>query len=205
MMLSAAKRHRLHRAAQQAAEIGLGEETSVDHDFDDEQDRENAGLQNDLARACQPRRPLDAVVLAKLLALDLGFVEAAAQHEKLVAADGGFRAKIADRLRRGLLDGGKALLEAECVQPLVIGVKLVEIDDIGILLVSLDALDDLVFDVVESLRVGGRPIFRPALVAECDQAKFVGNAVDVQVEKNRGGRTIVMGRLTQQGPDARDR
>ena len=153
--------HRLHRAAQQAAEIGLGEKASVDHDFDDEQDRQNAGLQNDLAGTCQPRRALDAMVLAKLLALDLGFVEPATQDEKLVAADGGFGAKIADRLRRGLLDGRKALLETERVHPLVIGVELVEIDDIGILLVRLDALDDLVFDVVQRLRVGWSADFPP--------------------------------------------
>ena len=86
--------------------------------------------------------------------------------------------------------------KAERVQPLVIGVKLVEIDDVGILLVRLDALDDLVLDVVHRLGVGCRPIFRAALAAERGQPEFVGDAIDVQVEKNRGSRAIMMGRLT---------
>ena len=47
--------------------------------------------------------------------------------------------------------------------------------------------------------------FRPALAAERGQPEFVGDAIDVQVEKNRGSRAIMMGGLTQQGPDARDR
>ena len=135
-------------------------------------------------------------MFAKLFALDLRFVEAAAQHEQLIAADGGFGAKIADSFRRSLLDGRKAFLEAERVHPLVIGVKLVEIDDVRILFVGLDALDDLVFDIVHRLRVRRRPIFRAALASERSQSEFVRDAVDVQVEKNRGCRAIMVGGLT---------
>jgi hypothetical protein len=62
-----------------------------------------------------------------------------------------------------------------------------------------------VLDIVQRLRVGCRPIFRPALAAERGQPEFVGDAIDVQVKKNRGSRAIMMGGLTQQGPDARDR
>ena len=114
----------------------------------------------------------------------------APQHEKLVAADGGLGAKIADRLGRGLLDGGKALLETKRVQALVIGVELVEIDDIGILLVRLDALDDLVFDIVQGLGVGWWADFPPRARCRARQPQFVGDAIDVEVEKNRGGRTV---------------
>jgi hypothetical protein len=199
------KRHRLHRAAKQAAKVGLGEEAAVDHDLDDEQDRKNAGLQDHLAGTCQPRRALDAVVLAKQFALDLGLVEAAAQDEEFVAADGGFGAKVANRFRCGLLDGGKALLEGECVHPLVIGVKMFEIDDVRILFVGLDALDHLVLDVVHGLGVGRGAAFRAAFAAECGQPQFVGHAIDVEVEKDGGCRAIMVGGLAQQGPDARDR
>ena len=41
-----------------------------------------------------------------------GFVEAATQPEQLIAADGGLRSKIPDRLGSRLLDGREALFEA---------------------------------------------------------------------------------------------
>jgi hypothetical protein len=62
--------------------------------------------------------------------------------------------------------------------------------------VSLDALDDLVLDIVHRLCVGRWPIFRAPLAAEHGQSKFVSDAVDVQVEKDRGCRAIMMGGLT---------
>ena len=113
MMLSAANVTACAAPPSKPAEIGLGEEAAVDHHFQDEQDGQHADLQDHLAEARQPRRPLDAVTLAKPLALDLVFVQASPQHEQLIAADGGLGAEIADRLGRRLLDGGKALLEAK--------------------------------------------------------------------------------------------
>jgi hypothetical protein len=46
------------------------------------------------------------------------------------------------------------------------------------------------------LCVGRWPIFRAALAAERGQSKFVRDAVDVQVEKDRGCRAIMVGGLT---------
>jgi hypothetical protein len=131
-----------------------------------------------------------------LLALDFRFVEATSQHEKFVAADGGFGAKISNCFRRGLLDRRKTLFEAERIHPLVIRVKLVEVDDVRILFVSLDALDDLVFDIIHRLCVGRWPIFRASLTPERGQSKFVRDAVNVQIEKDGGCRAIVVGGLT---------
>jgi hypothetical protein len=62
--------------------------------------------------------------------------------------------------------------------------------------VSLDALDDLVLDIVHRLCVRRRPIFRATLAAEHGQSKFVRDTVDVQVEKDRGCRAIMVGGLT---------
>jgi hypothetical protein len=62
--------------------------------------------------------------------------------------------------------------------------------------VSLDALDDLVFDIVHRLRVGRRTIFCPTLSSKRGQSEFVRDAIGVQVEKNRGGWAIMMGGLT---------
>ena len=144
------------------------------------------------------------MTLAKPLALDLVFIEAAAQHEQFIAADGGLGAEIADRFRRGLLDGRKPLLEGERGEALVVGVQVIEIDGVGILLVRLDPLDDLVLDIVGGLRIAGGAVLRAALAAIGREPQLVGDAIDVEIEKDRGGRAVSVGGLAQQGPDARD-
>jgi hypothetical protein len=143
----------LRRAAEQAADIGLGEKTSVDHHLDDEQDREHADLQDDLAGARQASRTLDAVTRAEALAFDFRFIETAAQYEQLIAPHGGLGAKIADRFGRGLLNGCKALFEAERSQAFVIGVEVVDIDAVRILLVRFNSFDNLMFDIIQGLCV----------------------------------------------------
>ena len=165
---------------------------------------EHADLQDDLAGARQPRRPLDAVALAKPLALDLVFIQAPPQHEQLITPDGGLGAEIADRLGCGLLDGGKALLEGKRGEAFVIGMQVIEIDAVGILLVRLDLLDDLVLDIVQGLRIAGGPVLRAALAALDREPQFVGDAIHVEIEENRGGRAVSVGGLAQQGPDARN-
>src|SRR5436189_3725099 len=100
-----------------------------------------------------PGRALDPVTAAKALALDFGFIQAAAKCKQFVAADGGLGAEIPDRLRGRLLNDRKALLEAQRSDAIVVGVQVVEIDRMRILLVGLDALDNLVLDIVEGLRV----------------------------------------------------
>ena len=159
------ERHRLRGAAEQAADIGLGQKAAVDHDLDDEQDSQHADLQDDLAEAGQPRRTFDAVTRAKTLALDLRFIEAATQHEQFIAADRGFGPEIAHCFRRGLLNGREALFETEGGQAFVVGVNVVEIDAVRILLVRLDSLDDLMFDIIQGLRIAGRPVLRAAFAA----------------------------------------
>ena len=83
-------------------------------------------------------------------------------------------------------------------------------NELGPVLDAAGALRDTrlrrrVLDVVQRLRIRRRPVFRATLGAKYADAHFVGDAIDVQVEKNRGGGPVGMSWLTQQGPDARDR
>jgi hypothetical protein len=75
-------------------------------------------------------------------------------------------------------------------------VKLFEIDDVCILFMRLDALDDLVLDIVHGLRIGRWPAFRTPFAAERNQAQLIGDAIDIEIEKNRGRRAIMVGGLT---------
>jgi hypothetical protein len=61
-----------------------------------------------------------------------------------------------------------------------------------------------VLDIVHGLRVAGRAVLRAALAALDREPQFVGDAIHVQIEENRGGRAVSVGGLAQQGPDARD-
>ncbi len=194
----------LRRTAEQAADIGLGEKAAVDHHLDDEQDGEDADLEDHLTGAAQARRPFDAVALAKAFALELGFVEAAAQREQLVAAHGGLGPEIAHRLGGGLLDDGKPLFEAQRRHALVIGVQVIEVKGVRILLVGFDALDDLMLDIVQRLRLGCRPVLRAALLSLGGELHVVGDAIHIQVEKDRGCRAIRMRGLIQQPPNPRN-
>src|ERR1700733_12463016 len=82
--------------------------------------------------------------------------------------------------------------------------QVIEIDAVGILLVRLDPLDDSVLDIVQGLRIAGGAVLRAALAALDGEPQLVGDAIDVEIEKNRGGRAVRVGRLAQQGPNARN-
>jgi hypothetical protein len=61
-----------------------------------------------------------------------------------------------------------------------------------------------VLDIVQGLRIAGGAVLRATLAALDGEPQLVGDAIDAEIEKNRGGRAIRMGGLAQQGPDARD-
>src|SRR6516225_8947875 len=73
-----------------------------------------------------------------------------------------------------------------------------------ILLMRFDPFDHAVLDVVHGLGVRGRPLLRPALGAAGDERELVGETVDIEIEKDRGSRPIMMGRLVQQRSNARN-
>ena len=108
-----------------------------------------------------------------------------------------FSPKIAHRFRRGLLNGRKAFLETEGGQAFIVGVDVIEIDDVGILLVRLNSFDDLMFNIIQRLGVAGRPVLRATFGSKRAEPQFVCDAIHIQIEKDRGCRAIVMGGLVQ--------
>ena len=63
------------------------------------------------------------------------------------------------------MNGREALFETEGGQAFVVGVNVVEIDAVRILLVRLNSLDDLMFNIIQGLRIAGRAVLRAAFAA----------------------------------------
>ena len=183
---------RLARRYRLAADIGFREESSVDGDFDDEKDGKNPDLENDFTEARKSCRPFDAMTGTKSFALHFGLVEAATQPEQLIAADGGLRSKIPNRLGSSLLNGREALFEAQGRNAIVVGVNVVEVNRVRCLLMRLDPFNNLMLNVVQGLGICGRAVLRTAFLASSDKPQFVGNAIDIQVKKDGSRRTILV-------------
>jgi hypothetical protein len=70
--------------------------------------------------------------------------------------------------------------------------------------VGFQPFDNLVFDIVHGPRVGARPLLCAALASARRKAELLGDAIHIQVQKNRSCRPIMMGGLVQQCPNARN-
>jgi hypothetical protein len=64
-----------------------------------------------------------------------------------------------------------------------------------VLLMALDAFDDLVLIVVERLCILVRPVFQAPFRPFPFKLQFLGNAIGIEIEKDAGCRAIVMSRL----------
>jgi hypothetical protein len=77
------------------------------------------------------------VTLPKEITFRLGIAKAAPETKQFVAANRGSGTKISDSFRRRLLNDRHALFKIECRQALVAGLKLIKIDGVCRLLVTL--------------------------------------------------------------------
>ncbi|AWM06085.2 hypothetical protein [Bradyrhizobium symbiodeficiens] len=69
---------------------------------------------------------------------------------------------------------------------------------------SLNPFNDLMFDIVQCLRIGRRVVLGTPFSSSLEQSQFVRHAIDAEIEKDISGWTVVMNRLAEEAKNARE-